>query len=765
MSGLLGFRSSRRASAPARTTITQEEGVENGVSIVSIVSDRSMLRSLDQKPRESRNSANLKHKKQQQDAVHCAQSVMSDCSFNTMPATLLEDVSPDDDDIEDFIVDPSSTNHAFLVECSNGEQIYVPSWQGRIIKARCRHFRVALGGRSGSCTLVVEGGGGGSSNKSIDSNDSINEEVSDVVTNEPKQQTFVMDNRVVPKKNWSPRTARHILEILTDGTTWIGHESSSSKHHHRRFVELLKACDELAVRLCLGSVINHHDVLDPASSLRFFQLSGNATLHRFKLSGTIRSWQWMQLLRSGVLLNLNSTKVLMLSSQESEGISERGRTQQRLSKCDDLYSEFSVYSEKSKMNTLYTIFDLLSTTATSVSNQNARKGDKTQNRSGTTGGSTSRSLDESFRIIFRTEKGGLHEEDMNNLWRMTSASYTMSTPDESGFLLQLHKKRCNELQLQSHLQSAPVSSNSRRNRRSISNNRALANFPPPPNIDEDDEDDEDDHDQDEENNVATTGNVSGDEEDSVGASSASYTTSDSYLDNESVDEPPTRTIRRLGDARPSAAGVDVHPSTPSSVTDAGDHHLLQPNSYDPCRQQPTYETRTISGTSVVVLRHLFDPINSILHRHRSESKGGHSNNINTEFRGPSDPDPSRLPACLSISNPTPDTLGRFLNACTSILGGGGNNSGGRSEGAGAGAVAATAAVTPTIGYHFVPSSSFSFSSSNTVRGKRDAAGTVFFVSGTSRRMKEVLAHMADYSQTSVVGDADFQLEQFRRRRE
>eukprot|EP00536_Pseudo-nitzschia_multiseries_P010571 jgi/Psemu1/67489/estExt_Genemark1.C_3270030 len=734
MSGLLGFRSSRKLLAPETPPLPREDKVEveDDISIVSIAVDRPHRLQMESKTNGNRNSISKKT-----DAVPCAQSVMSDVSFNTLPVLFEDDLS-DDDEFDNSLSDPMSTKHAFLVECNNGEQIYVPSWKGRLIKARCRHFRMALGRHSGSCTLVV--GVGNSSNSTINSTISNSEEKTDLATGS-ETETYVLNNRVLHKKNWSPRTARHIIELLTDGNTWIEHESK----HHRRFVELLKACDELSVRLCLGSVINYHDVLDPANSLRFFQLSGNTSLHRFRLTGTITSWQWVQLLRSGVLLHLNSTRVLMLSSRESDNLSER-RTQQRLSKCDDLYSEFSVYSEKSTMNTLYTIFDLLSTTGLSNQTQKIeRRGNKNEHRSGP---SAVRSFDESFRIIFRTQKGALREDDINNLWRMTSASYTLSTPDESGFLLQLHRNRIEELPL------VPPPSNNHPN-------QPPAPPPRPPHMDllerenngidenDDDDDDDDDNDNDDDDN-----NDDKCDETSVvsGASTvSSYTAADSYLDdNESVDELPTRNIPVRHPTPPSATGIGALPFPPSSVTDA-DHH---PN-HESRRCQPTFETRTITGTSLVVLKHLFDPINNIPnHRHRFEPNLQRHSQI--KYSNPSDMSPSLLPACLSISNPTPDTLGRFLNACTRILGSGSIS---HSEGAG-GTAAAASIIIPKIGYRFVPPLA-----SSTTKGKLDAVGTVFFVSGTSRSIKEVLAHMADYSQTSIVGDADFELEQFRRRRE
>uniref|UniRef100_A0A7S4ANF9 Uncharacterized protein n=1 Tax=Pseudo-nitzschia australis TaxID=44445 RepID=A0A7S4ANF9_9STRA len=619
MSGLLGFRA-RKASAAKSFANSDNHDIDDdyaygdGVSIVSIPTDRShQFVSLERKHKESSTS-----KKKKKNDVPCAQIVMSDVSFNSVPP-------PVEEAIDSF--DPStSPTHEFLVQCDNGERIFVPSRQGMLIKSRCRHFRLALSNRSGSCSLNV---GGSNSNSGDDA------------TNEVEK--YELDNSVIKKEHWSPRTARHVIELLSEGTTWIENEN-------RRFVELLKACDEISARLCLGSIINYSDVLDPASSLRFFKLKRDA-MFRFKLAGTIRSSQWMFLLQKGILLHLDSTKILMLSSalsNDNEGSGRQSKIkEQRLSKCDDLYSQFSVYSEMSKINTLYAIFDLLSATATTTPNEIERKAEKNPSQNRSVGGGENPLLEESFRIICKTKRGAMEEQDLNMLWRMTSASYTLSTEGEQRFL---------------RLQSCDGSLVPTNSLHPLSRSVDLPlgdNF-------------------------------------QIGTN-----------DHESVDGQPK------ADTTTCSSSINSPPRTPfSALTEASNH-----------RQ---YETRTIAGTSLAVLQHLFDPMNNRFEK----------TSPNNEYS----PDSSLLPACLSIANPTPDTLGRFLNgcACTAKLDGSSK----------------VAAAARKIGYHIA---SPPFASTNSKKN----SSIIFFVSGTSRYIKDILKYVADYSNPSIVGEADFKLEQLR----
>ena len=436
------------------------------------------------------------------------------------------------------------------------------------------------------------------------------------------------DNRILAKETWSTRTARPIIELLTEGTTWI-------ENDHRRFIELSRACGEINVHLCLGSPINYHDILDRASTLRFFQLI-DAQKFQFKLAGSIKSWQWMHLLQNGILLLLKS-KVLMLSvappSEGSEQLSKIAASvprQQRLSKCDELYSEFYVYSERSKINTLYTIMDLLSSSKTE------RKTDKALPRNR----SASAHPEESIKIVCKTRISGLEEQDLNMLWRMTPASYTLSTTEEQSFLqsddtIPTAEYQCVDLSLDD----------------------------------------------------VQIG------EDSATVTSTSSTSSET-TDHESIDK--TGNMSSSHDTPTYSS-----PYSPSTLSTASS-------------LSSKYESRTITGTSFMVLKHLFDPMN---HFERSSSAENSA--------------PSILPACLLISNPSPDTLGRFLNASAAVSG-------------------SSEMTTSEIGWDIA--------SSPSINGKNN---TIFFLSSTCQHVKEILDYMADYSKTSVVGKADFRLKQRR----
>ena len=218
MGGLLGFRASRKAPLIVATA-----DQDDAVSIVSIATNRSQRFNSTDNWKETR--------KKIKNDNSSSRSVMSDVTCHTMSAV------PEDNNES---LDSTSSTHEFIVECENGERIYVPSMQGELIKSRCRHFRVSLGS-SGDGVLIVGG---------PDSDGNTKEQ-------EDKSKR---DNRILAKETWSSRTARHIIELLTEGTTWI-------ENDHRRFIELSRACGEINVHLCLGSPINYHDILDRASTL------------------------------------------------------------------------------------------------------------------------------------------------------------------------------------------------------------------------------------------------------------------------------------------------------------------------------------------------------------------------------------------------------------------------------------------------------------------------------------------------------------------
>jgi hypothetical protein len=160
---------------------------------------------------------------------------------------------------------------------------------------------------------------------------------------------------------------------------------------------------------------------------------------------------------------------------------------------------------------------------------------------------------------------------------------------------------------------------------------------------------------------------------------------------------------------------ESHLDSPTSIPDTA---TLSPSLSSSLPSK--YQTRTITTTSFMVLKHLFEPMNSLSERSSSSSGEAKFN-------------PSLLPACILISNPTPDTLGRFLNASATVA---------------SGNISADDSINE-VGWDILPPSPMT----------NNDKSTVFFVSNTSQYVKGIVDYMADYSNTSVVGESDFTLKQ------
>lgn len=594
---------SYRASRSKEPVVVPDVEEKETVSIVSLPKDRTeRIKTIDNW-KESRKKKNVND-------ISCSDSVLSDISFSATPSSVPKEISGSS-------VGRAST-HEFLLECDNGERIYVPSPQGMMIKSRCQYVQVALETKKNNSMFW-----GGSDSESVSSS----------------------EHRIVTMKKWSPRTARHMVELLSDGVTWIDNDQN-------KFVELLRACDEVNVRLYLGSPINYHDILDRGGTLRFFQLLDEEK-YRFQLAGTIKSNQWMSLIQKGILLGLDSSLLMLSVETSSETDTESKDVQRRLSKCDGLYSEFSVYSNRSTINSLYTILSILRINDGKAKVERGTSGNKI---------ASSEHFEESIQIVCKTEKGGLSERDWNMLWRMTSASYTLSTPEEERLL-----------QLGENSGAPPLG-----NFRFCDNPLADCS-----------------------SSTATSTTADRTETTSQESIDGGSTDSDGGSDESPIYEPPSKLY-----------------STPSKL-----ESKLGRASQREVGNRVKYETRTITGTSFVPLKHLFHPLN------RPAKKSSKNN-------------PSLLPASLSISNPTPDTLGRFLNACASTC-------------------KISGETITRIGYDILPPPSSTTTSSGTSTSTVSKNGILFFVSDTSQRVKEILNRMADYSGVSEVGEADFRLEQLR----
>jgi hypothetical protein len=136
---------------------------------------------------------------------------------------------------------------------------------------------------------------------------------------------------------------------------------------------------------------------------------------------------------------------------------------------------------------------------------------------------------------------------------------------------------------------------------------------------------------------------------------------------------------------------------------------------DQSHQCVRFQYRTITGTSCMVLRHLFDPLNTI-------EDNNNSNNLIM--------DSARLPACLLVINPSPDTLGRFLNAAAHAAGYREcNNHHG------------TPTTSATVGWDLLASSSSSLKQQKTV---------IFYISSTTCEIKYALEYLSDYNSSAII---------------
>ncbi|OEU23266.1 hypothetical protein FRACYDRAFT_233438 [Fragilariopsis cylindrus CCMP1102] len=606
---------------------------------------------------------------------------------------------------------------------AKNERVYVPSIQGKLIKSRCKHFRVLL--RSGGGVIYVDkkttednslddtyASNSASNSTAVD--DSKKDLSAAATKKKPTPPTTIIttkttnnnnnNNRILTKEAWSSRTTRHIIELLTEGTTWI-------ENNVCRFAELCNACEEINVRLCLGSLINYHDIIDRASTYRFFQLR-DINKYQFKIIGTIKSWQWMNLLQRGILL-LCKTNVLMLTiappndgtghlpmSATSSKIVTKVNTsaqqpqQQRLLKCDDLYTEFCVYSEKSKINVLYTILDLFSISNNDNESEGKSKSSTRLSRSTSIGdgNNTTRPQLEEFKIIYKTRIGDLHEQDVNMLWRMTSSSYTLSTEDEEDFLRKEDEEEVN------------------------SNEEAMAHHPQDSISHSHDMNDNDNDNANESRNIRRM-SIGDDSETEASTSSEGTFADETIVEKENKNNDDNDTESRSSRSNSNGSSNISHESHTGSTTSP---HATMTLSPPPVNRKSKFQYRTITTTSFMVLKHLFEPMNSLSKGDSSSSGGAAKFNL------------SLLPACILVSNPTPDTLGRFLNASAAVANG--NISDGSIN---------------EVGWDILPPSP------TTTNGQ----STVFFVSNTSQYVQGIVDYMADYSNTSVVGESDFTLKQ------
>jgi hypothetical protein len=439
----------------------------------------------------------------------------------------------------------------FVVECENEEMIFVTAVQGKAIKTRCRYFHAEL---------------------------------------------LTSSHQLVRKPRWPPRTSRHLIELLSTGSTWIPNDEAC-------FNQLVRAAEEVGTDVRLTSLINQHDILNKVSTDRFFPMIDPEYL-QFKIHATVKSSQWATLMRKGILMLLQP-KVLVVklapNNSATPAGSSPGPSLQRLDACDHASSEFTVYS-KGNVKTLLTVLDVISP-LTSDSKM-AR-----------------RAQPEAHKLVFKTRCGSESPEDLQMLLRMSTASYTQSNVAE-----QQHLKgtaaHCTRNLSSKTADKVPLS-NSRALVVTIEQKQKISEYATPSTV--------------------PTATVETTE------TSDSTTASDPTVKENTEDAAPVPSGRK------------------------------------------GYEYRTLSGTSFVVLKHLFDSVSVDADEHHRD--------------GDECDDKEELPVCLMVANPTPDTLGRFVNA-------------------------ACLSEDCDIGF--------------------DLRDNCFFVSSSASKIKRMLEHLADYSHSAVV---------------
>jgi hypothetical protein len=435
---------------------------------------------------------------------------------------------------DDSVVGPSE----FVIECKNGEMVFVTAAQGKVVQSRCRYFRdlLAAGAKAG-------------------------------------------EGSVMKNPNWSVSTVRRLIELLTTGSTWIDNDASC-------FAELSEVAEEAVVELRLASLINYYDVLDRQSTRQFFKMI-DINKYQFKIRATVKSCQWMELMKRGILLLLKSKVIMVKTGPKVIPKSQKkvSPTTERLTKCDSICSEFCVYAN-GNVNAVLTIMDTLSP-VTTTEEKMARQAQP-----------------EEFKLVFKTRVDSMSNDDLEMMWRITATTYRISTEEEQGYLKP---------------------------------NRAA-----------------------------------------TGRQSSTPIEAPSLKKNTTM---PAKNARGKY-AVSSSALVPV----------AESNKTPQPQPTKPSTPKPAkYQCRTLNCTSFLVLKHLFDSVDS-------DEKGG-------------------CRACLIVTAPTPDTLGRLVNATRTSQ-------------------------DHELGF--------------------DLERNVFFASKAVSEMKQMLEYLADYSSSAVVL-GDFKLTELEKR--
>ena len=186
----------------------------------------------------------------------------------------------------------------FLIECSDGQVLGVTEKQAKVLTQNCEFFRNCF-----------------------------------------KHGTVETQHNLLRKPDWSLEIARHIAELVVKGCTTL-----ATLELYSQFME---ATDQalLDVRLC--SFVNYMDPFSVGgieSHHRFLELI-NPQKYRFKLKGSIKSEQWIQLLANkGILLNREETNYVCKLHKANQ-VPDRDRIAARR-KLDTKVSEYLVHADR-----------------------------------------------------------------------------------------------------------------------------------------------------------------------------------------------------------------------------------------------------------------------------------------------------------------------------------------------------------------------------------------------------------------------------------
>ena len=297
---------------------------------------------------------------------HDGASVISNASTkgSLFGKTIMIENENSSDDDEDVKVCPRE----FIIQCKNDEMVFVTVGQGKKILKRCWPLK----------KLVLD------------------------CCQDGKE-------RIIHQPDWEALHVRRMIAILITGSAWIENDATA-------FAEFYNAAMALSMDIRLTSLINFQDELSCDATRKFFQMVIIEN-YQFKISAILGSSQWLQLLKMGILL-MSKSRVLSvrLANYQNNAKKRVGPSEERLTKCDNIYSEYCVYAH-GNMQTVWSIVNILTPPIAGGKHKAKRQ-----------------EQEDEIKLIFLTRKGALSYDDMTMLWRMTDSSFIMSTQQEQAYL-------------------------------------------------------------------------------------------------------------------------------------------------------------------------------------------------------------------------------------------------------------------------------------------------------------------------------------------